>query len=182
MKELPNLDFVRSMAVLSVVFEHILIAHGVYWLGRIEVQWIGVVGVFVFFVHTALVLMWSLERRPHTLDFYIRRVFRIYPLAIAAIVVALLFHAPVGGTADTYFQAGPRTFRDVIPNLLLIQNLITAPHVVSVMWSLPLEVEMYVLLPMLSSTFGGTFRCGLFSFFGGLPFYVRFRLTLSIRT
>jgi peptidoglycan/LPS O-acetylase OafA/YrhL len=149
MKELPNLDFVRAMAVLSVVFEHILLAYGVDWLGPIEVHWIGVVGVFVFFVHTALVLMWSLERRPHTLDFYIRRVFRIYPLAIVAIVVALLFHAPVAGTVDDYFATGPRALHAVIPNLLLIENLITAPHVVSVMWSLPLEVEMYVLLPML---------------------------------
>src|SRR5580692_6250213 len=108
MKELPNLDFIRAMAVLSVVFEHILIAHGVTRLGPINVAWIGVVGVFIFFVHTALVLMWSLERRPHTLDFYIRRVFRIYPLAIVAIVIALLFRAPVGGTADDFFAVAPR--------------------------------------------------------------------------
>jgi len=149
MKELPNLDFIRAMAVVSVVFEHVLIAHGTYKLGQFEVAWIGVVGVFVFFVHTALVLMWSLERRPHTLDFYIRRVFRIYPLAIVAIIVALLFHAPVAGTAETFFQAAPRTLDVVIPNLLLLHNLIMAPPIVSVMWTLPLEVEMYILLPML---------------------------------
>ena len=57
MQDLPNLDLLRSMAVLSVVVEHTLLGYGVQQLGPWPVEWIGVVGVFLFFVHTATVLM-----------------------------------------------------------------------------------------------------------------------------
>jgi peptidoglycan/LPS O-acetylase OafA/YrhL len=84
-RDLPNLDLVRSMAVISVVVEHTLLSLGILKIGPFPIKYLGVMGVMVFFVLTTLVLMWSLERKPHTLDFYIRRVFRIYPLALAAI-------------------------------------------------------------------------------------------------
>src|SRR3974377_2116998 len=109
MKALPNLDFVRAVAVLSVVVSHTLVAFRVLIIGNWWVGWIGVVGVFVFFVHTSLVLMWSLGRKQHALDFYIRRVFRIYPLAMLAIAVTLLFHAPVGGNLDSFFVYAEHT-------------------------------------------------------------------------
>ena len=90
------------MAVISVVVEHTLISLGVVTVGPFPIQFFGVMGVMVFFVHTALVLMWSLERKPNTLDFYIRRVFRIYPLALLAIAIVVIFHAPVAGTPSPH--------------------------------------------------------------------------------
>ena len=57
MRDVPNLDFVRSVAVISVVVEHTLLALKIYWIGPYEVGWMGVLGVEVFFVLTALVLM-----------------------------------------------------------------------------------------------------------------------------
>jgi peptidoglycan/LPS O-acetylase OafA/YrhL len=143
MKALPNLDFIRAVAVLSVVVEHVLLSLGIRQIGSWEVDWIGVVGVFIFFVHTSLVLMWSLERKPHTLDFYIRRFFRIYPLAIAVIVIALIFHAPVSGTPT------PHTFRALLSAFLLTNNLTSSYVVVGVMWSLSYEVQMYLALPVI---------------------------------
>jgi len=153
MRTLPNLDLLRSLAVLSVVLDHVLLAYGITSIGPLHVEWIGLCGVFVFFVHTALVLMWSLERKPHTLDFYIRRIFRIYPLPILACAVALLFHAPVHGTPLHYFQyTAPPGPLSALAAFLLIPNLVPGgsgylPE--SVMWSLPYEVEMYVLLPVI---------------------------------
>ena len=150
MRELPNLDILRACAVISVVAEHILLAFGVQSLGYWQVRWMGVVGVLLFFIHTSLVLMWSLERRPQTLDFYIRRVFRIYPLAVLAIVVTLLFHAPVAGRTEAYFAyAGPPNFGALMAELLLVPNLFRGYSAMSVLWSLPFEVEMYVCLPAL---------------------------------
>lgn len=60
----PNLDFLRAFAVTTVVLDHTLLAKDVLQLGSWEVDWIGVFGVYLFFVHTCLVLMWSLSRRP----------------------------------------------------------------------------------------------------------------------
>jgi peptidoglycan/LPS O-acetylase OafA/YrhL len=149
MKSKPNLDMLRSIAVLLVVVEHILLAMRIHWIGSWNIAWIGVVGVFMFFVHTSLVLMWSLERKPDTLDFYIRRIFRIYPLAIAAVLAIVLFHIPTmqNISGDTYFPL--LVPKNVLSNLLLVQNMIWPGNILGVMWTLPLEVDLYFLLPFL---------------------------------
>lgn len=140
----PNLDLLRSVAILLVVLDHVLVAQHLTRVGPWQSDWIGVVGVYWFFVHTSLVLMWSLERKPYTLDFYIRRVFRIYPLAILVILVTLALHAPI----TTFFVYHIGRIPSVLANLLLAQNFTYGNHnVVGVMWSLPLEVDMYLLLP-----------------------------------
>lgn len=143
MRDLPNLDFVRSVAVITVVVEHTLLALGVRTLGPYKVNAFGVMGVLVFFVLTALVLMWSLERKPHTLDFYIRRWFRIYPLAWAVIAIAFLFHTPTQG----FFVAAHPNFKELVYQSSLFR--MSGAELISVMWSLPYEVEMYILLPVL---------------------------------
>jgi peptidoglycan/LPS O-acetylase OafA/YrhL len=143
--DLPNLDFVRSVAVISVVVEHTLLALGISRVGPYEIKYLGVLGVLVFFVHTALVLMWSLERKPYALDFYIRRAFRIYPLAWAAIAIAWIFHAPTGGTQDHFFAYANPTWGLVVFQAMLIQDV--KVKLLGVMWSLPYEVEMYLFLP-----------------------------------
>jgi len=135
--------------VLSVLADHTLQTLGIYSVGPFPVVWFGLFGVYLFFLHTSLVLMWSLERRPHTLDFYIRRAFRIYPLAIFASVVVLLLHLPTAGFLGHPFAPAPREPLTVLANLLLIQNLLHRPPIESVMWSLPLEVQMYLVLPMI---------------------------------
>ncbi len=146
----PNLDFIRAIAVCLVVFDHTLLAMKIQFLGVWEVEWIGLAGVYIFFVHTALVLMWSLERKPFVLDFYIRRVFRIYPLAIVAIWVALLTHAPVNGTVSNYFQYLHVSMLNKVSATLLIQNLLPLQsNLLGVLWTLPLEVQMYLFLPFL---------------------------------
>jgi len=150
MRLLPNLDFIRAVAVISVVVEHVLLAYKIQTIGYWQVAWIGVVGVFIFFVHTSLVLMWSLERKPHTLDFYIRRIFRIYPLVLLAIAVTLAFHAPVNGTPTSYFHyAAPPTLKSLLFACLLVPNLLGNYIPLGVMWSLPYEVQMYLGLPVL---------------------------------
>lgn len=143
MRDLPNLDFVRSVAVITVVVEHTLLALGVRTLGPYQMKAFGVLGVLIFFVLTALVLMWSLERKPHTLDFYIRRWFRIYPLALAVIAIAFLFHAPTQG----FFIAAHPNLKGLLYQTSLLR--VTGDELLSVMWSLPYEVQMYVLLPTL---------------------------------
>lgn len=147
----PNLNFLRALAVSSVVLDHTLLAKGFTTLGPWQIEWIGDFGVYLFFVHTALVLMWSLARRPHSLDFYIRRIFRIYPLAVIAILAAVVLRAPVAGGAGNWFVAAKATPLMILTNLMLSQNLFghNSGNVIGVLWSLPLEVQMYIFLPSL---------------------------------
>lgn len=147
--ELPNLDLLRSIAVLLVVVEHTLLALRIYTLGYWQIGWLGIVGVFMFFVHTSLVLMWSLDREPNTLGFYTRRFFRIYPLAIATVLITVAFRIPTmqNPLGDTFFQSPG--VRNIISNVLLVQNLGWRGNILGVMWTLPIEVDMYFLLPFL---------------------------------
>lgn len=147
MRDMPNLDFVRSMAVASVVIEHVLLAFGWRRIGPLQVAWMGVMGVMVFFILTCLVLMWSLERKPHTLDFYIRRFFRIYPLAVLALAAAVAFHFPFSANVNFSFVYLAPSVKSALAQATLLPGV--NEGILPVMWSLPYEVGMYLLLPML---------------------------------
>ena len=147
-----NLDILRAFAVLAVFADHLMEAYGArtghglhpydFYLGRL--------GVLFFFVHTSLVLMYSLARLSRHPDrlfarFYIRRAFRIYPLSIVIVLLVLLLGIP----AVPWEPVGVRTFADIVSNLTLTMNLTHTRAVLSPLWSLPLEVQMYLVLPVL---------------------------------
>ena len=141
-----NLDLLRACAVMCVFIGHgMLTLHGVNYL----VGGFARFGVMAFFVHTAFVLMQSLERLERdggnvTLRFYIRRLFRIYPLVIATVIAVAAFHIP----AAAWKGVVPATGRTVLSNVLLIQNLVRKPDMLVPLWSLPFEVQMYAVLPL----------------------------------
>lgn len=150
-RDMQNLDLLRSLAVLLVFTDHLCMClHFDRWRNWYFPD-MGIAGVFMFFVHTSLVLMWSLERKPHTLDFYIRRVFRIYPLAVLALTIALATHLPVsqGTPPDFTFVYTRTTLAQKVLHYLLLQNLHNGNSIVGVMWTLPLEMQMYIFLPVL---------------------------------
>ena len=146
-----NLDFLRAYAVLAVYFGHLLETfHFNNLLGPIRIDDIAQTGVVIFFVHTSLVLMLSLERmsldgRRLFTSFYIRRAFRIYPLSILAVTVMLAASIPAFPT-DSYVRPGWGT---IASNLALMQNLARKPSVLAPLWSLPCEVQMYIVLPVI---------------------------------
>jgi peptidoglycan/LPS O-acetylase OafA/YrhL len=150
-----NLDLLRAVAVLLVLAQHLLIRF--QWAARLGMgtPTMGAFGVFLFFVHTCLVLMYSMERshlegRRLAENFYIRRVFRIYPLSVVAVLAAVILHLDSGvnniaGLSRVATIPAGRIFS----NLLLVQNLVKPGSIVNVLWSLPYEVQMYIFLPFL---------------------------------
>jgi peptidoglycan/LPS O-acetylase OafA/YrhL len=150
-----NLDLLRALAVLMVLAQHLLRRAELLSVGPIPVETIGHFGVLLFFVHTSLVLMYSMHRasdrdaKELVRSFYIRRFFRIYPLSTVAIVAALVLGVttmgPVHGLAVT---ARPNLVA-VSSDLLMVQNLTQAPSIINVLWSLPYEIQMYLVLPFL---------------------------------
>ncbi len=144
-----NLDFLRACAVLAVYFAHMLQTFGIERIaGPITIYDLGQVGVLIFFVHTSMVLMFSLERmqvRGARLFavFYTRRVFRIYPLSIFTVLAMAAAHVPSFPTASYSWPGWPA----LAANLSLTQNLSDHASYPAVLWSLPYEMEMYVVLP-----------------------------------
>jgi peptidoglycan/LPS O-acetylase OafA/YrhL len=143
--ESRKLNLLRAVAVTFVVLSHLPITLGTSHV--YHMQALGLFGVAIFFVHTCLVLMHSLERQTDkygenrlALRFFIRRMFRIYPLS-STTVLAL--------AAIQYNSAGTLDFAALLANLLLVQNLSGLPSTPPALWSLPFEVQMYLLLPLL---------------------------------
>lgn len=109
---------------------------------------VGHTGVLLFFVHTALVLMLSLDRtKPEgmILNFYVRRIFRIYPLCIVCILGVLVLKVPQVPDG-TYV---PWDASEILTNLLLVQNLFRKPDMIMPLWTLPREFQMYLALPFI---------------------------------
>lgn len=136
-----NLDLIRAVAVLCVFFAHvrdhfILGAHST-WDWRF-----GQLGVLIFFVHTSFVLMLSLERSRYRgaaflFSFYLRRFFRLYPLSILFVAGVYLF-----GEAHW-------TPAQLLSNLALTFDLTYTQPMWGVMWTLAVEMQMYLVLPAL---------------------------------
>jgi len=155
--EFRNLDLLRAVAVLCVFLAHLflfliklqyvsLAHHPELW--DIFLNLVGHLGVLFFFVHTALVLMLSLDRTSSTgmvLNFYLRRIFRIYPLSIALILGVLILKVPQV-PEGTYV---PWNGREIFSNLLLVQNIFQEPDMIFPLWTLPREFQMYLALPFL---------------------------------
>jgi len=136
-----NLDILRAIAVLIVLGAHL----SPY---SILQQAIGHFAVLIFFVHTALVLLFSLERLSLTNGwvprFYVQRAFRIYPLSVACVLLSLAFRI---AWPALIFE--PRSTLSVGANLLLVQNLLHEQSSISApLWSLPFEIQMYAVLPV----------------------------------
>src|SRR5215475_12688960 len=89
-----NLDLLRAIAVLLVLTQHLMVRLYIDHVWWIPSNCLGWFGVLLFFVHTTLVLMESLERQQEGIfgPFYLRRFFRIYPLSIFAVAVVCWFH------------------------------------------------------------------------------------------
>jgi peptidoglycan/LPS O-acetylase OafA/YrhL len=143
-KESRNLDILRASAVLAVLVDHIIAS--IFFPDNGLANGLGTGGVMIFFVHTCTVLLQSLERTrtDHPfLQFYIRRAFRIYPLSIVCILLVLVFHIP-DMPLRPYHQAN---FGDILASLTLTQN-IHGFLMLGPLWSLPWEVQMYAVLPL----------------------------------
>lgn len=77
------------------------------------------------------------------LRFYIRRLFRLYPLSILCVLVVVLAHMPRTPWEPLKVLHQSKV---VLLNLTLTQNF-KGGSVLAPLWSLPYEVQMYILLP-----------------------------------
>ncbi len=153
-QRLAGLDGVRGLAALFVVVHHVFLRafpgypadNAPFWAG-----WFiyGRFAVVVFIVLSGFSLALAPARRGWRLggvaSFARRRALRILPAYWAALAfslaVAWLVVPPPG-------QALPDA-RSVLVNGLLVQNLVAAPTPNRAFWSMAVEAQLYVLLPLL---------------------------------
>jgi peptidoglycan/LPS O-acetylase OafA/YrhL len=149
----PKLDVLRSVAVLTVAASHL-------WFEHYTIALLGRMGVLLFFVHTSLVLMFSLERqeaqsgrRRFWTAFMVKRVLRIYPLAILVVAIVFAFAIPSYVFLDNSVHFVPIDRLAFAFHLLLVQDVFLTHDMpgpmMGVLWTLPIEMRMYLFLPLI---------------------------------
>ncbi|MEO3873761.1 acyltransferase [Nonomuraea sp. B12E4] len=143
------LDALRGVAVLAVLFEHLL--DPLFPEVRTTVSpWFdfGQFGVMVFFLISGYVVPASLERRGSVAGFWINRLFRLYPLWILAAVVGTVF-----GVVQVYLalpgQLSDHPVTSSIAHLTMLQDLLGVVSVLNVFWTLSYEMAFYLLVTAL---------------------------------
>jgi peptidoglycan/LPS O-acetylase OafA/YrhL len=155
---LHALDGLRGAAAVAVFFYHVMTYVPVAdWLRAwVDLTPLGLLcngpgAVHVFFVLSGYVLALTLadDRRPHRLPrYYVRRVFRIHPPYVAAVLLAfaasrLLQHVPI----DDPNLRWPRIPAEFLPRALAFPSM--AFGLLPVGWSLFVEMAMSAIFPLL---------------------------------
>ncbi|MEV5493971.1 acyltransferase [Nonomuraea fuscirosea] len=140
------LDALRGLAVLAVLFEHLLdplfpeVRTGASpWFD------FGQYGVMLFFIISGYVVPASLERRGSVTRFWIGRVFRIYPLWMVAAVIGTAF-ALVPVYTELPDQLGEHPVLAGLAHLTMLQDFLQVVSVVNVFWTLSYEMVFYLLV------------------------------------
>lgn len=167
---IPELDGLRGLAILAVLFHHLTSAYltSTQRLGAVKLpeDWDAVVpqsllvslgyaahyGVQLFFVISGFVLALPYvehyrngQPRPRLLSYYLRRLVRLEPVYLINMLIAFgLIHLT---------NIGWREFiPHLAPSLLYIHGLVfgQASWINGVAWSLEVEIQFYLLLPLLA--------------------------------
>lgn len=148
------LDYLRIFAFVSVLVGHKFVwsikaetddAGSLWhWPARALWPWIqgGGVGVLVFFLVSGYVITQVLQRET-TAEFLIKRVFRIYPLYMLAVLVE---------QTGLMLQGDELKVSVLLAQLLLIGDWLDTPYTLGgVEWTLRMEVLFYVFMACLHS-------------------------------
>jgi peptidoglycan/LPS O-acetylase OafA/YrhL len=163
----PNLNGIRSIAALLVIFHHIeqfksLFGLDSYWDKSKFISVIGSLGVTLFFVLSGFLITYLLlieEKNTATInikDFYIRRILRIWPLYFLIVLLALFvfprfefFRIPGIDISTVYSNFGIK----LILYLTFFANLALTSYgvipFVSQTWSIGTEEQFYLIWPVL---------------------------------
>lgn len=152
-----NFDVLRLLAALLVVYGHAFPLTGLD-SKTFSGNFIQSIGVKIFFVISGYLIVGSWLRDPSVVRYVQRRALRIMPGLVAVVVVSA---ACIGLLVTTLpakeYLLNSRTWSYVISNILLKPQydlpgvFLANPYPVAVngsLWSLPAEVAMYVLAPM----------------------------------
>jgi peptidoglycan/LPS O-acetylase OafA/YrhL len=144
-KYFPGLDGLRGISILMVIGIHILIArqNNNVWLNSI---FNGTLGVTIFFnisgfIITTLLLKEFISTGTINLkDFYLRRAFRIFPVAYLFLLVlgilSLILHD----------SEAPGAF---LIAALYVKNIFTSGGATAHFWSLSVEEQFYFMFPVI---------------------------------
>jgi len=146
------LDYLRIFAFLSVLIGHKFYGHAVSFVSneaahstpRLIMELLlplfqgGGAGVVVFFLISGYIITFVLQTEQPT-EFIIKRIFRLYPLYITAVLLQTIMQSLSSGELPE--------LSIIVPQLLLIGDLFGTPYTLGgVEWTLRLELLFYAFM------------------------------------
>lgn len=157
------LDWLRLIGAFAVIVGHsaVLIGQHAISFGRYEIH---TYGVILFFLVSGYLISGSWMSDRNFMRFTIKRAFRIMPALIIVILITVFIVGPLTTKSTNYFSDS-QTWKYLWRNILLLPyhslpgvfeyNTISAVN--GSLWTLPVEVFMYVITPIL--VFLGRLAC-----------------------
>ncbi|MGH9755021.1 MAG: acyltransferase family protein [Blastocatellia bacterium] len=166
---IPEVDGLRFIAISAVLFHHLLamflsgsgrspeVHTYAAWFAAADQSWLvipaycGHFGVNLFFVISGFILALPFAKRafsekaaPDLKSYYLRRVMRIEPPYLLSMIVIFLIHWRQWGE-------GPRVIPNLIASLFYSHGLVYGREsaINGVAWSLEIEIQFYLLTPLL---------------------------------
>jgi peptidoglycan/LPS O-acetylase OafA/YrhL len=135
------LDVARALAALAVMVQHSMEGSGMQALerGAFATTWLnlGETGVVMFFLVSGFIIPASIRGTPTFGKFWIRRIFRIYPLYWVIFFVTLAISVLLVG------DPVPNVPVTIISHIFIVQSWIGLPNYVGGSWTLLIEILWY---------------------------------------
>ncbi len=148
----PAIEALRGIAAAAVVVDHTwALSDGKASFGFGIVQGLGSWGVNIFFLLSGYLLadfFWVNRRGKTTLEFYIRRFFRIAPAYYVCVGLLYLFYAQRTQVFST------QGFHQILANATFTQHYFPATesnlNVNGSLWTLSIEMTLYLVMPLMA--------------------------------
>lgn len=137
-----ELDVLRGIAALAVVFYHLTTRYTQIY-GRGEINYFlnfpyGKLGVDLFFIISGFVIYMTLNNTNSIKDFAVKRIVRLYPAYIAAVILTFSITSCYGLSDRSV------SFIHAMINLTMLQGFLPGvPHVDNAYWTLTFELIFY---------------------------------------
>ncbi|MCB0529229.1 MAG: acyltransferase [Lewinellaceae bacterium] len=138
-KRLQELDAMRGIAALMVVFFH-------FTVDREQAQQgfkLGITGVDLFFIISGFVIFLTISNTKHWKDFVISRVSRLYPAYWTAVLLTT-----ISISLSNYFagQSSHGLLFDCLGNLTMFNYYLKIPNLDGSYWTLIIEMQFYIVI------------------------------------
>jgi peptidoglycan/LPS O-acetylase OafA/YrhL len=153
----PGLNGLRFLAAATVMLMHIHNNMGISGLPQLPawpILFKGLYAVSFFFVLSGFLITWLLlqeQQRSHSISikkFYLRRVFRIWPLYFTVIAAGLFFYWRLAPALHLAFESDYPQGLGVLLYTLFLANLMNSLYhvggILHVTWSIAVEEQFYL--------------------------------------
>lgn len=153
-QRLRTIDALRGLAALAVVWYHITVGETGFLTGSLREsgQYMGVVGVYGFFVISGFIIPWALYRAGYTHAsfgrFLVKRMARLDPPYLASILFIFALDAVVRHIPGFAWHLHPVSAGQLLAHLGYLNALFGYQWINNVYWTLGIELQYYILMAL----------------------------------